>query len=129
VRFQAEVRRLGLPRVGPTCFPARRLWAPMLVVDGGWRTPKLELARGLAPVLIGLAFAVTESPPPDRPPTPPPDPPLGELPFEAVLPDTEEAKRLYLSAEAVRQQAKALTEELTQAVEAIDAPLKSQSES
>jgi len=45
------------------------------------------------------------------------------------LPATEEAKRLYLSAEAVRQQAKALTEELTQAVQSIDAPLKPQNES
>ena len=73
---------------------------------------------------------VTESPPPDPPPDPPPGPPLtGELPVEALLPDTEEGKRLYLSAEAVRQQAKSLTEELTQAVESIDAPLKPEDES
>jgi hypothetical protein len=80
----------------------------------------------LAPVLIRLAFAVTESPPPD----PPPDPPaIGVSPFGAVLPDTEDARRLYLSAEAVRQQAKALTEELTHAVEAIDAALKPENDS
>jgi hypothetical protein len=69
---------------------------------------------------------VIENPPPDPPPDPPPG---GVPPFEAVLPDTEEAKRLYLSAEAVRQQAKTLTEELTQVVESIDAPLKPENES
>jgi hypothetical protein len=69
---------------------------------------------------------VTQSPPPD----PPPDPQLvGLLPTEPVLPNTEEAKHLYLSAEAVRQQAKTLSEQLTQAVESIDAPLKPENES
>jgi len=51
------------------------------------------------------------------------------LPTEPVLPNTEEAKHLYLSAEAVRQQAKTLSEQLTQAVESIDAPLKPENES
>jgi len=66
--------------------------------------------------------------------TPPPDPPgdpphFPHLPTEPVLPDTDEAKHLYLSAEAVRQRAKSLSEELTQAVQQIDAPLKSENES
>jgi hypothetical protein len=51
------------------------------------------------------------------------------LPTEPVLPNTEEAKQLYLSAEAVKQQAKTLSEELTQVVESIDAPLKRENES
>jgi len=51
------------------------------------------------------------------------------LPVKPALPNTEEAKRLYLSAEAVKQQAKTLSEELTQAVESIDSPLKPENES
>jgi len=77
-------------------------------------------------VLTALAFAVTESPPSDPPPDPPP---VGLLPVEPALPNTEEGKRLYLSAEAVRQEVKTLSEELTQAVESIDAPLKPENES
>jgi hypothetical protein len=65
--------------------------------------------------------------------TPPPDPPgdppqVAQLPTEPALPDTDEAKHLYLSAEAVRQRAKSLSEELTQAVQQIDAPLKPENE-
>jgi hypothetical protein len=76
----------------------------------------------LARVLTRFPFAVTENPPSDPPP-------VGLLPVEPALPDTEEAKRLYLSAEAVRQEVKTLSEELTQVVESIDAPLKPVNES
>ena len=69
---------------------------------------------------------MAETPPPD-PPADPPQVPL--LPTEPVLPDTDEAKHLFLSAEAVRQRAKSLSEELTQAVQQIDAPLKPDKES
>ena len=57
----------------------------------------------------------------DKPPLGPlaNPPPPGQLPVEPALPDTEDGRHLYLAAEAVRQQAKSLTEELTQAVEAI----------
>ena len=66
--------------------------------------------------------------------TPPSDPPgdrplIPHLPTEPILPDTDEAKHLYLSAEAVRQRAKTLTEELTQAVQQIEAPPKPENES
>ena len=80
----------------------------------------------MARVLTPIPFAVTHSPPPDRPLD---SPPGGLLPTEPVLPNTEEAKQLYLSAEAVKQQAKTLSEELTQVVESIDAPLKRENES
>jgi hypothetical protein len=51
------------------------------------------------------------------------------LPIEPALPNTEDAKRLYLSAQAVRQEVKSLSEELTQVVESIDAALKPENES
>jgi hypothetical protein len=48
---------------------------------------------------------------------------------EPVLPDTEEARHLYLATEAVRQQAKTLKEELTQAMQRLEIPLKPEEES
>lgn len=66
---------------------------------------------------------MTDKPPPDA------APPVGQLPVEPALPDTEDAKHLYLAAEAVRQRAKTLTEELTQAVQSIDEPPKPEHES
>jgi hypothetical protein len=43
---------------------------------------------------------------------------------QATLPDTEEAKHLYLAAEALRQRAKELSEEVTQTLQRLDVPLK-----
>ena len=69
---------------------------------------------------------MTETPPPD----PPPDrPQIAQLPVDPPLPDTDEAKHLYLAAEAVRQQAKALSEEVTQTLQRLDVPLKPEDES
>ena len=69
---------------------------------------------------------MADTPPPD----PPPDPlPIAQLPVEPPLPNTDEAKHLFLATEAVRQQAKALSEELTHVVQSIDVPLKPENES
>jgi len=69
---------------------------------------------------------MADAPPADPPPDPPPD---AQPPTEAALPETEDAKRLYLAAETVRQRAKTLAEELTQAMERLDVPLKPEDES
>ena len=69
---------------------------------------------------------MTETPPPDPPPDPPP---VAQLHVEMALPDTDEAKHLYLSVEAVRQRAKALSEEVTQTLQRLDVPLKPEDES
>jgi len=69
---------------------------------------------------------MADQPPPDPPPE---RPSIGQLPIEPALPDTEDAKHLYLAAETVRQRAKSLSEELAQAVQSIDEPLKPENES
>jgi hypothetical protein len=48
---------------------------------------------------------------------------------ETILPDTEEAKRLFLAAEALRQRARELSEEVTQKLQHLDVPIKSKNES
>ena len=62
----------------------------------------------------------------DKPPTEPaPDPPAQpEVSADPVLPDTEDAKRLYLHTEAIKQRAKELSEEVTQKLQSLDVPLK-----
>jgi hypothetical protein len=75
-----------------------------------------------------LAFAVlmTETPPPDSPPDPPATP---QVPAEPTLPDTEDAKRLYLHTEAIKQRARDLSEEVTQKLQSLDVPLKPEDKS
>ena len=68
-----------------------------------------------------LRYLMTDAPPPDPPPDPPHAP---QVSVEATLPDTEEAKHLYLAAEAIRQRAKELSEEVTLTLQRLDVPLK-----
>jgi len=68
-----------------------------------------------------LRYLMSDAPPSDPPPDPPPAP---QVPVEATLPDTEEAKHLYLAAEGIRQRAKELSEEVTQTLQRLDVPLK-----
>ena len=64
----------------------------------------------------------------DVPPTePPPDPLL--LAENRLLESSDDAKTLVLSAEAVRQQAKTLKEELTLAMQSLDVTLPPESAS
>jgi len=62
---------------------------------------------------------------------PPPEPPLDPLVLaeNKLLESSAEAKELVLSAEAVRQQAKTLTEELTLAMKKLDVSLPPEGES
>ena len=68
-----------------------------------------------------LRVLVSDAPPPDPPPDPPATP---EGSVEATLPDTEDAKRLYLAGEAIKQRARELSEEVTQKLQSLDVPLK-----
>jgi hypothetical protein len=73
-----------------------------------------------------LEVLMADAPPPDPPPGPPPAP---QVPAEAILPDTEDAKRLFLTAEALRQRARELSEEVTQKLQHLDIPTKPENES
>jgi hypothetical protein len=64
---------------------------------------------------------MAETPPPDPPPDPPDTP---HVSVEPPLPDTEDAKHLYLAAEAIKQRARELSEEVTQKMQSLDVPLK-----
>jgi hypothetical protein len=72
-----------------------------------------------------LRVLVSDAPPPDPPPDPPATP---EGSVEATLPDTEDAKRLYLAGEAIKQRARELSEEVTQKLQSLDVPLKPENE-
>lgn len=76
--------------------------------------------------MLALALHMADMPPPDPPPGPPPAP---QVPVEAVLPDTEEAKRLFLGTEAIRRRARELSEEVKQKLQHLDVPIKPENNS
>jgi hypothetical protein len=71
--------------------------------------------------MLGLAVPMAETPPSDSPPDPPVTP---QVPAEPPLPDTVDAKRLYLHTEAIKQRARELSEEVTQKMQSLDVPLQ-----
>jgi hypothetical protein len=69
---------------------------------------------------------MAEAPPPD----PQPDQSVSpEVSAESALPDTEEAKRLFLHTAALKQRARELSEEVTHKLQILDVPLKPEGES
>ena len=79
-------------------------------------------ARGM------LVFSVlmADTPPPDPPPDPPATP---QVPAEGTVPGTDDAKRLYLAGEAIKQRARELSEEVTQKMQSLDVSLKPEDKS
>jgi hypothetical protein len=75
-----------------------------------------------------LAFAVlmADTPPPDPPLDPPATP---QVAAEATLPNTDDAKRLYLAGEAIKQRARELSEEVTQKMQSLDVPINPEDKS
>jgi len=80
--------------------------------------------------MLALAVPMSETPPDSPPPDSPPDlAATPEVAAEPTLPDTEDAKRLYLHTEAIKQRARELSEEVTQKLQSLDVPLKPEDKS